>query len=183
LLCYFHIAICASGTFKCTIVGKLEKPRVGKTKVRWPKKPGLKANFSYLSLSNKNGVTEIFQLCPGIKITDIHGKDRAPDVNLLTASAPDKPDYSHLNACWDAKHTNRVGTRLPDTAVSDFVFTYQQLGSPTPPTNWVTAVSEVICHRSGLLTNGDESTEPVAVFILHGLAETKFFPDAPITRP
>jgi hypothetical protein len=182
LMCYFHMAVCASGAYGCSIKGKVDAPSKKKKKARWPKKPALKENYSYISLSLPNVGTEAFQLCPGIFVEDKNGKARAPDINLLKPAAPDKPSYQDLLACWDAKHTSREGTRLPDTAVSDFAFTYQQLGSPTPPASWVSSIADVICHKSGLLTNGDESTEPLAVLQAYGIAETNFFPLLSITR-
>lgn len=182
LMCYFHIAVCASGAYSCSIKGKVDAPAKGKTRARWPQKPALKENFSYISLSAPIGGSEAFQLCPGIMVSDKHGKARAPDVNLLKAGAPDRPSYQDLHACWDAKHTNRDGSRLPDTAVSDFAFTYQQLGSPCPPATWTGGVTDVVCKKSGLLTNGNESTEPLAVLQSYGIAETCFFPLSPVTR-
>lgn len=182
LLCYFKIAVSASIAYCCSIEGKVDTSVKGKARALWPQKPALKKNFSYISLSTQSGGGEVFQLCPGIMIDDHHGKARAPDVNLLKAGAPDRPGFQVLYACWDAKHTNQDGTRLPDIAVSDFVFTYQQLGSPSPPLNWTKAVKDVVCKKSGILTNGNESTEPLAVLQSYGIAETSQFPDSPITR-
>jgi hypothetical protein len=182
LLCYFKIAVSASNACGCSIKGKVDAPVGGKKRARWPKKPALKKNFSYISLSVQSSGVEVFQLCPGIMVDDKHGKARAPDVNLLTAGAPDSPSYKCLCACWDAKHTNQEGSRLPDTAVSDFVFTYQQLGSPFPPANWTTAVTDIFCKKSGILTNGYESTEPLAALQFYHIAETSQFPDSPVIR-
>ncbi|CAM8637063.1 hypothetical protein MCEZEM1_00069 [Comamonadaceae bacterium] len=182
LMCYFHIAVCASGAYSCSIGGNVHAPAKGKKKAKWPKKPALKENFSYISLSEPIDGSEAFQLCPGIEVSDKHGKARAPDVNLLGAGAPDRPSFGDLHACWDAKHTNRDGSRLPDTAVSDFAFTYQQLGRPCPPATWTRRVTDVVCKKSGLLTNGNESTEPLAVLQSYGIAETSFFPLSPVTR-
>lgn len=183
LLCYFRVALHASKDFSIEVAGNLKTPTSGSSKAKWPKTPGKKENFSYISLKDKTGGDETYQLCPGINITDMHGKDRAPDVNLLNKDTGDHPKHTDLVACWDAKHTNRQGSRLPDTAVSDFIYTFQQLGSPSQPLPWGVTKGEEMFARSGLITNGCESTEPDAALVRHGISETYNFPHTPKTRP
>lgn len=180
LLCYFRVAVAASTAFSVAMAGSIKQLPSGEVLALWPKKPGKKVNFSYLSLRDGTS-TEQFQLCPGIRITDQDGKDRAPDINLLGANAPSNPHRGHLLCCWDAKYTVKSGP-LSDVAVSDFVFTVQQLGFPKPPPPW-TNVTPKPWGTPGILTNGAASTEPTAMFQRIGISETCYFPDTPTTRP
>jgi hypothetical protein len=182
LLCYFKAATAATAGFRLEIAGAVDKAKSGKVAARWPRKPGLKANFSYIRLLN--GQQEEFQLCPGIRVTDIHGKDRAPDISLQVAGAPAKPTHSHLVGVWDAKHTANEGSRVPDVAVADFAYTFQQLGNPVPPSTWLSAVKPKEWRCSGVLTNGNESTELTAALAASGISETCRYPSAmAATRP
>jgi hypothetical protein len=184
LCCYFRLALVAAPSFRLRIAGAIGTAKGGKPAAKWPKKPGQKQNFSYLSLADKSGRVEQFQLCPGIKVTDVHGKDRAPDLILLNGGAPAQPTHVHVLAFWDAKYTSALHLRLPDTAVSDFIFTYQQLGTPILSAAWSQKVRGAEWQRSGLLTNGQASTEPTATLIAYNVSETHGFPDGPpVTRP
>jgi hypothetical protein len=176
------VALAAQKTFSIRVTGAIKNP--GKhPAAKWPKKPGNKQNFSYLNIVDSKTNSGLFQLCPGINIQDLYGKNRAPDINLLTATAPPAPTHKDLLACWDAKHTSNPVSRLPDTAVSDFVYTFQQLGSPTPPTTWLGGISNVAYKRSGLFTYGNQSTELDAALKACQVSETYYFPANPITRP
>ena len=182
LLCYFKAATAAMAGFRLEIAGYVGKAKSGKIQARWPKSPGLKANFSYIRLLN--GQQERFQLCPGIRIADIHGKDRAPDISLQTAGAPAGPTHSHLVGVWDAKYTAAKGSRVPDVAVADFAYTFHQLGCPAPPSTWLNVVPHNEWRCSGVLTNGKASTEPTAALAASGVAETCEYPSAAAsTRP
>ena len=182
LLCYFQAATAAMAGFNLEIAGAIGKSKSGKNAAKWPKKPGLKANFSYIRLLN--GQQERFQLCPGIRVTDIHGKDRAPDISLQLAGAPAEPTHSHLVGVWDAKYTTTKGSRVPDVAVADFVYTFHQLGSPIPPPTWLSVVMHKEWRCSGVLTNGKESTELTAALMANGISETCHYPSAAAaTRP
>jgi hypothetical protein len=184
LYCFFRLATAASPHFCIRVSGTIDIAGTGKRAAKWPKKPANKKNYSYLSLQESRSKNEVFQLCPGIKINDIHGKARAPDLNLLIAGAPEEPGHADVVSMWDAKFTSKQGSRLPDTAVSDFLFTYRQLGSPKAVTDWVLMVKEVEWRESGLLTNGLASTEKDATFAAYGVSETSGFPDGPAkTRP
>ncbi len=193
LYCYFQMAIWQKKKYVIRVAGNVTPPKKAKKQAfnsgkanlkdeaHWPKKPALKTNFSYLSLKLKNG-SEAYQLCPGIRVTDKHGKDRAPDINLLVSNASDTPTYSDLCGCWDAKYTSKSNRPLPDIAVSDFIYTFQELGSPMPPTGW-TKSAELPGKKSGLLTNGSMSSEKDMALKSHQISETNNFPKAPHTRP
>lgn len=184
ILCLFLIAAAAGSSFRLTVSGKFASgPGVV---ALWPRSPGLKKNFSLFEVHGK-GVemtgNSLFQLCPGVKINDRHGKDRAPDANLLQGSATDTPSWRDLLACWDAKFVLDAVSRLADTQVSDFIHTHQQLGAPTAPKAWVHALDEAAFRCSGLLTNGRPSTEPDEALSENGIQETSGFPRRPTTRP
>lgn len=184
LLCYFTVALRAKSAFRIEVTGVIEGGGSGKPlKARWPRSHGLKQNFSYLRLSGRGVPAIEFQLCPGIAVVDEDGKARAPDINLLKGDCKDQPSHSELLACWDAKHTTYDTSTLPDTAVSDFIYTYEQLGSPSPPPDWTSRVSGAAYSRSGIFTNGQKSTEPDKTLAKHGVSETANFPAAPSTRP
>lgn len=184
LYCYFRAAMAAAPHFNIRVSGAKTVAKGGKRAAKWPKKPGHKKNFSFLSLLDVTNGDEVFQLCPGIKIRDKNGKSRAPDLNLLSASAPDNPTHLDVVSIWDAKFTSKGDTKLPDIAVSDFVFTYQQLASPKAPKEWLQKVADAEWQQSGLLTNALPSTEPDAVLTAYGISETSGFPDGPpTTRP
>lgn len=185
LLCYFCAAVAAGSGFRLRIAGATGTARSGRLAAKWPKKPGKKANFSYISLLDLNtGTHEQFQLCPGVKVADFHGKARAPDINLLSAGAPSEPTYSHMAGMWDAKYTAVKEARVPDVAVADFAYTFQQLGSPKLPSAWLGVVTHQEWRCPGVLTNGKESTEPTAALMAGGIAETCGYPSAAAkTRP
>jgi hypothetical protein len=184
ILCLFLIADAAGSSFRLTVAGKFASgPGVV---ALWPRSPGLKKNFSFFEMRGKGvEVTGnlLFQLCPGVKINDRHGKDRAPDANLLQGSATDNPSWKDLLACWDAKFVLDPVSRLADSQVSDFIHTHQQLGAPTAPPSWVHAIAGPAFRCSGLLTNGRPSTEREEALSENGVQETSGFPNRPTTRP
>jgi len=128
LLCYFTVAVASANHFKVALTLR-KHPTTGKLAPLFPKKPGRKKNFSFLALTEASGQPG-FELCPGIFITDRHGKRRAPDINLLCAAAAIDPAHTDLCAIWDAKYVYDETKRLADTAVSDFVYTFEELGYP-----------------------------------------------------
>lgn len=180
LLCYISAALAATGHFKPTLILRPHR-RSKKMVPLFPKKPGCKRNFSLLLLSRSNKIE--FELCPGIFVEDRYGKRRAPDINLLCANAPEDPQHLHLCAMWDAKYVQDEGQRVADTAVSDFVVTFEELGGPTPPGTWSNVISVQAFRASGLITNGCESTERPAMLKQRKVCETSGFPKKPSTRP
>jgi hypothetical protein len=185
LLCFFHAASAAAFGYKLRIAGAVVAMRNGKRAAKWPKKPGNKVNFSFISLlDDKSGLHEQFQLCPGVKVTDTHGKARAPDISLQLAGAPAQPTCSHLAGVWDAKYTAFKESRVPDSAVADFVYTFHQLESPALPPAWLSVVTQKEWRCSGIVTNGKKSTEPTAALTANGISETCEYPSAAAsTRP
>lgn len=183
LCCFFKLALASSSQFEIKLAGKTIDYK-GELAARWPKKPGHKKNFSYLSLVDAANTQEAFQLCPGINIEDKHKKLRAPDITLLKAGTRESPICADVHAIWDAKYTIRNSSKLPDSAVADFIFTYQQFESPKTPRSWTNKVTNMEWKKSGLITNADASTEPDAVLMEYGISETSNFPDGPLkTRP
>jgi hypothetical protein len=182
LLCYFKAAHSVASDFKLTIRGTQPHGKAGKHKARWPKSPGNKTNFSYIDLVRQDLGRVSYQICPGINIADKHGKNRAPDINLLKNTTSLNPKFTDMYGCWDAKYQQDASKPLVDTNVSDFAYTHSQLGSPTPPQDW-TAVTEKPFEKSGLLTNAGDSTEPDLALASYGILETSQFPTKPKTRP
>lgn len=184
LFCYFKVALAAKQGFQIRLAGKLVRRGNGRLAAQWPRKPGDKVNFSYLALhetvvNNK----EVFQLCPGINIRDKFNKFRALDINLLHGSTGAEPSYQDLDGIWDAKYLTNSASRLPDTQVSDFAYTFRHLGSPVIPSIWIAATKKPELQRSGILTNGKRSTEKDNALEEEGISETEQFPHNPTTRP
>jgi hypothetical protein len=182
LLCYLTVALAAVGPFIAELILRYPRKTTGKLLPLFPKKPGYKKNFSYLVLKTPDGKVA-FELCPGVWITDRHGKDRAPDINLLLPNGGDNPGYTDLRVVWDAKYVQDEAKLLADTAVSDFVFTFEELGSPEAPADWGNAIAVPAFRGSGLLTNGRPSTEPLETLRKRRVFETSRFPKNPATRP
>ena len=181
LLCYLTIAVATTSHFAVTLILR-RHPKSKQLAPLFPKKPGNKGNFSFLVLREIDGQIA-FELCPGILIKDRYGKRRAPDISLLCANSGDDPAHGDLQGIWDAKYVQKEASRLADTAVSDFVFTFEELGSPAPPSRWTHCVGIQAFRGSGLLTNGCHSTEPLATLTQRRIYETSGFPKKPTTRP
>lgn len=188
LHCYFSCAVDASHYFTISISGKMEGIGIQR-KANWPRSHGKKESFSHIVLADSRTGDSLFQLCPGIRITDKFGKNRAPDISLLRAAASDNPTINDVHGVWDAKYTIKPSGRLSDVAVSDFIYTFEVLGRPTLPSEWKTATRTTPHNtfspwlRSGLITNGQYSTEPAAALDHYGIGETSGFPVLPNHRP
>jgi hypothetical protein len=180
-LCYLSVGVAATSHFTLTLVLR-PNPKSGQPIPLFPKKPGYKKNFSFLVLKGSDGQIA-FELCPGIFVKDRHGKRRAPDINLLCASSEEQPGHADLRAIWDAKYVYDETKRLADTAVSDFVVTFEELGSPNAPAAWIAHMPIQAFRDSGLITNGCPSTEVPAMLALRKIRETSGFPKMPVTRP
>lgn len=181
LMCFFRLAVEAHGSFAVRVEGKTSG-FASRPKAHWPRSPGSKANFSYLSLRGTNN-RELHQLCAGINVLDMFSKQRAPDITLLRAGTGDLPTHQDIEACWDAKHTDNPKKRLPDAQVADFAVTFGSFAKPRPPSIWQAALPSRWFKQSGLLTNGIQSTEPASFLAHHGIQETSVFPLAPTVRP
>lgn len=182
LLCLYDIAL-AKGLLKATIVARADPDKPTSKIARWPKKPGEMKNFSYFKLEDPKLNNLVFRLCPGINVTDKHGKNRAQDINLLKAGTSELPKHTELLGCWDAKYVSDPLKRMSDVAVADFIYTFRSLGSPTTSDLWKSTVTIARYKKSGLITNGENSTEPDSALVDEGIFETKKFPDAAATRP
>lgn len=177
-LCFLELCLNLEKCCDLEIVQRKEK-KIDVT--RWPKSPALKKNYSYAKISHKKQALKL-DLNPGIRITDQDGKDRAPDFSITQPTGDQTPLASEVLEIWDAKYSSKDGP-LSDKEVSDFLFTAQQLGFPRAPSALVQSLAAKEFKRSGIITNVQESTEPVAVFRKHQLQEVSGFPDAVFTRP
>ncbi|KKJ04064.1 hypothetical protein [Burkholderia gladioli] len=154
-----------------------------KKKAVWPKGPALKCNFSYARITPKAGGTHEYDLNPGIKISDRYGKLRAPDFSITEKTGDATPAFGQVTAIWDAKFSERAGSPIGDTNVSDFLYTAQQLGFPRVPPGPFCGVGGGVYARSGLITNAQPSSEPDQVYVDHGMHEVSGFPLAIAMRP
>ncbi|MDN7598780.1 hypothetical protein [Burkholderia gladioli] len=154
-----------------------------KKKAVWPKGPALKCNFSYARITPKAGGTHEYDLNPGIKISDRYGKLRAPDISITEKTGDATPAFGQVTAIWDAKFSERAGSPIGDTNVSDFLYTAQQLGFPRVPPGPFHGVGGGVYARSGLITNAQPSSEPDQVYVDHGMHEVSGFPLAIAMRP
>ncbi|WP_186052235.1 hypothetical protein [Burkholderia gladioli] len=154
-----------------------------KKKAVWPKGPALKCNFSYARITPKAGGAHEYDLNPGIKISDRYGKLRAPDISITERTGDATPAFGQVTAIWDAKFSERAGSPIGDTNVSDFLYTAQQLGFPRVPPGPFRGVGGGVYARSGLITNAQPSSEPDQVYVDHGMHEVSGFPLAIAMRP
>ncbi|WP_186164747.1 hypothetical protein [Burkholderia gladioli] len=154
-----------------------------KKKAVWPKGPALKCNFSYARITPKAGGAHEYDLNPGIKISDRYGKLRAPDISITEKTGDATPAFGQVTAIWDAKFSERAGSPIGDTNVSDFLYTAQQLGFPRVPPGPFHGVGGGVYARSGLITNAQPSSEPDQVYVDHGMHEVSGFPLAIAMRP
>ncbi|WP_186207221.1 hypothetical protein [Burkholderia gladioli] len=154
-----------------------------KKKAVWPKGPALKCNFSYARITPKAGGAHEYDLNPGIKISDRYGKLRAPDISITEKTGDATPAFGQVTAIWDAKFSERAGSPIGDTNVSDFLYTAQQLGFPRVPPGPFCGVGGGVYARSGLITNAQPSSEPDQVYVDHGMHEVSGFPLAIAMRP
>lgn len=154
-----------------------------KKKAVWPKGPALKCNFSYARITPKAGGTHEYDLNPGIKISDRYGKLRAPDISITEKTGDATPAFGQVTAIWDAKFSERAGSPIGDTNVSDFLYTAQQLGFPRVQPGPFCGVGGGVYARSGLITNAQPSSEPDQVYVDHGMHEVSGFPLAIAMRP
>ncbi|WP_186013468.1 hypothetical protein [Burkholderia gladioli] len=154
-----------------------------KKKAVWPKGPALKCNFSYARITPKAGGAHEYDLNPGIKISDRYGKLRAPDISITEKTGDATPAFGQVTAIWDAKFSERAGSPIGDTNVSDFLYTAQQLGFPRVPPGPFCGVGGGVYARSGLITNAQPSSEPDQVYVDHGMHEVSGFPPAIAMRP
>ncbi|WP_420955676.1 hypothetical protein ACNSZH_04130 [Burkholderia gladioli] len=154
-----------------------------KKKAVWPKGPALKCNFSYARITPKAGGAHQYDLNPGIKISDRYGKLRAPDISITEKTGDATPAFGQVTAIWDAKFSERAGSPIGDTNVSDFLYTAQQLGFPRVPPGPFHGVGGGVYARSGLITNAQPSSEPDQVYVDHGMHEVSGFPLAIAMRP
>lgn len=154
-----------------------------KKKAVWPKGPALKCNFSYARITPKAGGAHEYDLNPGIKISDRYGKLRAPDISITERTGDTTPAFGQVTAIWDAKFSERAGSPIGDTNVSDFLYTAQQLGFPRVPPGPFRGVGGGVYARSGLITNAQPSSEPDQVYVDHGMHEVSGFPLAIAMRP
>jgi hypothetical protein len=181
LLCFLTVALAATKTYTA-IMTLRHNSKLRMSVPLFPRSPGLKKNFSLLILSQPDK-TVAFELCPGIYITDKCGKPRALDINLLIGNSSEAPHYKELCAVWDAKYVSDAAKRLSDVAVGDFVINFEELGKPLPPQSWITSIADAAFQKSGVLTNGQRSTELDAMLQSRGVCETSNFPKKPATRP
>ncbi|MCA8167432.1 hypothetical protein LGM96_08850 [Burkholderia gladioli] len=154
-----------------------------KKKAVWPKGPALKCNFSYARITPKAGGAHEYDLNPGIKISDRYGKLRAPDISITEKTGDATPAFGQVTAIWDAKFSERAGSPIGDTNVSDFLYTAQQLGCPRVPPGPFCGVGGGVYARPGLITNAQPSSEPDQVYVDHGMHEVSGFPLAIAMRP
>ena len=183
LLCFFDVAL-ASGGLTPTIVARTDRRKGRQPIAKWPKSPAEMSNYSYLLLTDKTTGDLVYRLCPGIKIEDTDGKKRAPDVNLLVAGTSEKPVHTDLVLSWDAKFVTDPAGAMSDVGVADFIYTLNHCLQPSGSrVRWLAETTEKRYRASGLVTNGDMSSERDAALKRAGIFETARFPLNPSTRP
>lgn len=141
------------------------RPGRGKTAHAFPKKPSSKAERPRFEIVDRATNRVLWQLCAGTNIGDIVGDERAPDVSLQSANAPDQPQAAHVEMIWDAKYKSKHkkgSKRITSHDFSEFARWIQlfQLDKRKPPK----LVLKTLVGMDGhcLVTNGECSTEKAA---------------------
>lgn len=176
-ICYLHLLKQFKANYSLSLV---KRARAGSMIACWPKAPSNKAQWSYFNLKPRSGKGQSWQLCAGTGIEDIHGHERHPDISLQKMTAHDTPCYSDVAAIWDAKFRTKPASRMSSGDVASFILFMRQLRiSSTPlPTPLAHArkasvtPNTGIAANSGLITNGDHSTEPATMLTAEGIQET-----------
>jgi hypothetical protein len=151
---------------------------------QFPRSPALKQDRPRFEVYDTNG-NILWQICPGTKISDIHGRERAPDISFQIATSPDNPQYKHVILIWDAKYRTNSDHRITDAELSEFarmieVFLLRK--SPKPSIQF-SKLANLQAHC--LFTNGLDTTEPDAERNRLDLKEVyHFYPDQTfVVRP
>lgn len=127
-------------------------------------------------VKDKNSKQTICQICPGTRVQDIDGNDRAIDISFQTATSPDSPTSQHLLQIFDAKYRKRSSNRLTSHEFSEFArwIDLFQLKSCSANLTFH-ALIDLSAHC--LVTNGEETTEVDAERNRRSLREiVKFHP-------
>jgi len=153
-------------------------PGSGNKRHQFPRKPAQKRGRPKFYIIDRRNNNTLWQLCAGTKITDIVQVMRAPDISVQKHNASDDPIYSDVVMIWDAKYRSNNMNRITHHEFSDFsrlieLFRLRRrsiLGSM----NIITLRGMV---ANCIVTNGQESTEPVAECLRVSLKEvTSFYP-------
>jgi hypothetical protein len=109
-------------------------------------------------IKDKISKQTICQICPGTRVQDMDGNDRAIDISFQTATSPDSPTLQHLLQIFDAKYRKRPSKRLTSHEFSEFArwIDLFQLKSKSASLTF-NALSDLSAHC--LVTNGEETTE------------------------
>lgn len=145
-------------------------------RIRLPRKPAKKENFSYFSVAPANGGETEYEVTHGTFIGDKWGEGRrAPDLALQRPTADEMPTHQHVVAVWDGKLKGQskspVKDRLDHNDVAAFAQIVQQIGV-APPSGKGKAPGFLpsAFSVSAVVTNAKFPKDPVNYFLEFGFS-------------
>ena len=186
--CYLHLLRQFKQNYS---LGLVKRTKAGSKIACWPKAPSDKAQWSYFTLKPRSGTGKSWQLCAGTGIEDIHGQERHPDISLQTAEASDTPCHHEVTAIWDAKFRKKPTSRMSSGDVASFIMFMRQLEIAKKPVPAPLAFAKKgsaasglkMASASGLITNGEYSTEPTPMLVAEAVQETASYWTSTKHRP
>ena len=109
-------------------------------------------------VKDKASKQTLCQICPGTRVSDRDGHERAIDISFQTATSPDVPTLQHLCQIFDAKYRKNDLKRITSHEFSEFarwIDLFQLQGKSAGLT--FKALTDLNAHC--LVTNGEETTE------------------------
>jgi hypothetical protein len=151
-------------------------PGVGKHMYCFPYKPSNKRGRPRFLIHDSTNNTLIYQICAGTKISDIHNKQRSPDISFQKGNSPENPSYKDVVMLWDAKFRARNG-RISHPELSEFGRWVELFKLRDTKTFSVTLDQLKDMVGNCLITNGKHSTEPPEECVRLNMKEVcSFFP-------
>lgn len=152
-------------------------PGAGGNRFNFPRSPANKNGWPRFDICAKSDGTLLLQICAGTKVSDIYGKERAPDISFQNADSPDAPSWKDVKIIWDGKYRKKSSDSITDHEFSSFSRWLEILrlrNKQKPPIN-LNNLTQLLGNC--LVTNGVKCTEPDAECTRADLKEvTSFYP-------
>jgi len=141
----------------------------------WPLKPGDPENFSHYEFEYRD---DVYCVHPGVSATPhSYVGDYAPDISIRQSALPES--RGAVVAMWDAKYRATITSRLARSEVLTFLTERELLIADDPEdqalVDELAKNAQEAFQLSGLLTNGDFSTEDGAFLKTKKIQEVKSF--------
>jgi len=160
-------------------------PGTGDNRFNFPRSPANKNGWPMFDICSKSDGILLLQICAGTKVSDIYGKERAPDISFQNAGSSDAPSWKDVKIIWDGKYRKKSSDSITDHEFSSFSRWLEILrlrNKQKPPIN-LNNLAQLLGNC--LITNGVKSPELDAECTRADLKEvTSFYPGKQISvRP